>query len=385
MRASVVASMHSLQWILYSKFRQHREQAVDVLVMLAVGHVFGCYTPNELAQVLGISKSVLYQGIGDWSLYQWRRMLMQVGCRLALEELQRLEGKSAATLARAQVTIGVDDTVVDRLGRLLSLTYSWWSGNAKKVLQGQNLLAIVIRIGPRVIPLMVLPVSKQGRGNTSKPELLHSMMEEVLAFFAAEGIDLTQYAITFDSWYGSAPLAELLQGYGFDKITVHCKSNWVMEIDGERLPLSEHKNRIGLRAGEWGCGNTPVARRRATSPTFGQVTLLFFQQGGQVKVVMVFGRALRAAEILNIWKQHHGIEQFWKSLKSILQIQRLSLRGPEGAYATVAIKLLAYVLMTRVAFDCHITLSQLQREARKNLDLHDFFLEHFHRGLAPAA
>ena len=70
----------------------------------------------------------------------------------------------------------MDDTVVDRLGRVLALTYSWWSGRAKKVIRGQNILAITIRIGGAVIPLALRPVGKQGRTNTSKPEVFETLL-----------------------------------------------------------------------------------------------------------------------------------------------------------------------------------------------------------------
>ncbi|RMD61161.1 hypothetical protein D6833_08635 [Candidatus Parcubacteria bacterium] len=89
---------------------------------------------------------------------------------------------------------------------------------------------------------------------------------------------------------------------------------------------------------------------------------------------------MRAAEILSIWRQHHGIEQFWKSLKSVLHLGSMSLRGREGVYAELAIKVMAYVVMLQVGRKCHLTLSQLQMELRKQLDIEDFFREHFHPG-----
>ena len=40
---------------------------------------------------------------------------------------------------------------------------------------------------------------------------------------------------------------------------------------------------------------------------------------------MMFGRKLRACEILAIWQQHHGIEQFWRALKAVLQIRQMDM------------------------------------------------------------
>ena len=105
---------------------------------------------------------------------------------------------------------------------------------------------------------------------------------------------------------------------------------------------------------------------------------MLFRQAGQVKAVMMFGRKLRACEILSIWRQHHGIEQFWRALKTVLQIRQMRLRGREGVYATLAIKVIAYLFMLRVGLKCHLTLQQLQMEVSKQLNIEDFFREHFH-------
>ena len=152
----------------------------------------------------------------------------------------------------------------------------------------------------------------------------------------------------------------------------------MFKIGTVRQPLSEHKRRIQLQENRWGCGDTPVARCQAESPTFGKLILLLFRQAGQVKAVMMFGRKLRATEILSIWRQHHGIEQFWRALKTVLQIRQMRLRGREGVYATLAIKVIAYLFMLRVGRKCHLTLQQLQMEVSKQLDIEDFFSEHFH-------
>jgi hypothetical protein len=110
----------------------------------------------------------------------------------------------------------VDDTVVDRAGKLISLTYSWFSGKHKKPIHGQNIIAITIKIGKRRIPLNIRPVGKQGRANTSKPEVFRNMLHEVLDFFKFN-INLTQFPITFDSWYGSKKLVDMLSEEGFTK------------------------------------------------------------------------------------------------------------------------------------------------------------------------
>ena len=89
-------------------------------------------------------------------------------------------------------------------------------------------------------------VSKQGRGNTDKPSCFVSMLKEILDFFDAEGVDLRKYPITFDSWYGSRKLIDILRKMGFETILIHAKNNYVMTIGEEKAKLSEHKKSIQL-------------------------------------------------------------------------------------------------------------------------------------------
>ena len=41
---------------------------------------------------------------------------------------------------------------------------------------------------------------------------------------------------------------------------------------------------------------------------------------GKGRTLLVFGKPLRTCEALKIWAQHHGIEHFWRQLKSSLHL-----------------------------------------------------------------
>ena len=371
-------SLEPFQEFLDSKFEQDNEEAVEILLMLAYGHIFEIFTPNQLAEVLGIDKNRVYGAIKSWSIFQFRRMFLLAGYQEVSQLLKDVLSKSPATLSRMRITLSVDDTVVDRQGKLISLTYSWFSGRHKDIVKGQNIITITIKIGDRIIPLCIRPVSKQGRGNTSKPEIFREMIHEVVELFARDGIDLTQFPITFDSWYGSSDLVRILREEGFGQIVIHTKSNYVFTIDGKRTKLSQHKKEIQLRDDLWGCKGIAVARKAAESPTFGKVILLFFEHCSTIKSVMVFGRKLRACEALSIWKQHNSIEQFWRRLKHDLQIHMIRLRGREGVYGMVAIKLLAYLVMEKLSALTRLTFHQIKNYAKRYIDLYSFYDEHFH-------
>jgi hypothetical protein len=374
----ITQSIAFFQEFFSATFNVSSQNAIKVLLMLASGHIFDIFTPNHLVQTLCIDKNKVYSAIKVWSIFLSRKLLLAAGCHIASMLIKCAITKSPATLSRLRITLCVDDTVIDRAGRLISLTYSWFSSKPDKPINGQNIIAITIKIGKRIIPLNIRPVSKQGRGNTSKPDIFRDMICEVLDFFRQKGIDLTDFPITFDSWYGSKPLVDMLSEKGFTNILIHAKGNYVFTIDSKKQKLSAHKKEIQFDESAWGCKGFPVARKEAVSPTFGNVLLLFFKDGERVNCIMVFGKKPRSSEIISIWKQHHSIECFWRRLKTDLQIHKVRMRDREGVYAMVGIKLIAYLLMEHISFQMGLTFHQLKIQAKREIDICSFFSEHFH-------
>ena len=181
------------QHLLYTRFRQLTPRAIETLVWLTVGHLFGLYNPNQLADALGIPKASIYRHLKEFSHFQWKRLLLVIGCSTAVEQIKEIQAMSDSTQSRRCITISIDDTILSRFGQTISYCYSWWSRKYDKSTKSQNILAITVKIGPMVIPLCLRLVGKQGRSNTNKPDLFVSMMKEVVAYFSAEGIDLTNF------------------------------------------------------------------------------------------------------------------------------------------------------------------------------------------------
>ena len=371
--------LRSLKWLLQTEFKRQSEDAIETFLMMIFGHVFGIFTPNHLAQTLKIEKKKIYRELKTWSPYQMRRMFCEFGSREAIKEIKRIEKMSPATKSRYRITLTIDDTVIDRMGRLIKMTYNWYSGRWKKTVKGQNIIGIAITIGNRVIPLSVRLVAKQGRGNTTKPEIFQQMLNELVELFQNEGIDLNEFPISFDSWYASTDLVELLRdGYHFNQILIHAKGNYIFTIDGTKGKLSGHKKEMELFSDQWGCSQTPVARKSGESPTFGTATLLFFKAMNQIQCIMCFGRKLRSCEILSIWHQHHGIEYFWRCLKSDFQYHCMRFRDKHGALLTLAIKVMAYFAFNCLGFKTTMTFRQISIYIQQHFDVCSFFCEHFH-------
>ncbi|MCG9127307.1 hypothetical protein JT359_06850 [Candidatus Poribacteria bacterium] len=126
-----------------------------------------------------------------------------------------------------------------------------------------------------------------------------------------------------------------------------------------------------------GC-NKPHYRVQATSPTFGKLVILFFLDVGKTQTMLVFGKSLRSCEILRIWSQHHSIEQFWRHLKTILKLSKMSLETRKGAYATLGVKVISYLLLQHVSQSVGKTLHQTQLELSGRRHILSDLSQHFH-------
>ena len=94
-----------------------------------------------MADALAIPKASLYRHLKAFSLYQWKSLLVRIGCTLALAEIRDVESKSAATRSRRCITISVDDTNDPRYGKLLSYCYKWWSKKHNNAIRGIKVLS----------------------------------------------------------------------------------------------------------------------------------------------------------------------------------------------------------------------------------------------------
>ena len=377
MQDHLIKSTIFFQDLLSSYFQRMRQQIVETLLLLCVCHLFGLYNPNQVADALKLPKARLYRSLSSLSLYHSKCLNLRLGCAMAVDFIKDTESKSASTQSRRCITVSIDDSNLPREGETLSDCSNYYSKKHNTPIYCQNLLGITLKCGNRVIPLDMRLVSKQGRGNTDKPTLVITMIQEVLAFFDTHGIDIRKYPITFDSWYGSRKLVEALSELGFTSILIHGKNNYVMTIADTKAKLSVHKRRVELATDQWGC-DKPACRLKAESPTFGECVVLFFRDRGKIRTLLVFGRPLRTSEALRIWSQHHGIEQFWRHFKSNLHVSAMSLESRQGAYVSLGIKVMSYLMLLQMSISEQRTFHQIQLQLTGERQTLTDFITHFH-------
>ena len=377
MQDHLIKSTIFFQDLLSSYFQRMRQQIVETLLLLCVCHLFRLYNPNQVADALKLPKARLYRSLSSLSLYHSKCLNLRLGCAMAVDFIKDTESKSASTQSRRCITVSIDDSNLPREGETLSDCSNYYSKKHNTPIYCQNLLGITLKCGNRVIPLDMRLVSKQGRGNTDKPTLVITMIQEVLAFFDTHGIDIRKYPITFDSWYGSRKLVEALSELGFTSILIHGKNNYVMTIADTKAKLSVHKRRVELATDQWGC-DKPACRLKAESPTFGECVVLFFRDRGKIRTLLVFGRPLRTSEALRIWSQHHGIEQFWRHFKSNLHVSAMSLESRQGAYVSLGIKVMSYLMLLQMSISEQRTFHQIQLQLTGERYTLTELIAHFH-------
>ena len=378
MQDQFIKSTRFFQHLLSAYFRRITSQVVETLLVLSVCHLFGLYNPNQVADALELPKARLYREIGSLSLYHAKSLNLRLGCAMAIDFIKDAESKSASTRSRRCITVSVDDTNLPRDGDTLAYTSNDYSTKHKMPIWCQNVLGITLKVGDILLPLDMRLVSKQGRGNTDKPSLVITMIQEVLAFFDAHQIDLRKYPITFDAWYGSRKRVDALSDLGFASILIHGKNNYVMRIGDTTAKLSVHKKNVELREDQWGC-DKPVCRLKAESRTFGACVVIFFRDRGKIRTLLVFGKPLRTCEAVRIWSQHHGIEQFWRYLKSSLHVSAMSLQSREGASVSLGIKVISYLILLQVSIAERRTFHQIQLQLTGDRQILTDFITHFHQ------
>ena len=367
--------------IFHQELRKNDPIAFEVLMVLALANLFGFYNPKQLADFLDIPHQRFYSELKGWSPYHVKKMLRLFMIKKAAEELKPVISKSGSTRSRAGVTLSIDNSVLDRFGKLLRCTYKWFSGRHHKVIRGQDLLGIVLTINQIALPLHLLFCPKQGRYHTTKADLLIFMLTQLKSDFNREGVDITQFPLTLDSGFVSEPLKKRLHQLGFTKIIIAGKGSYVFTIDSQKQKASEWKKDLTLQEPKWGI-DVPSCRIRGESPTFGSLILFFFKKSTtRSYYLMNFSQhSLRGAEIWHMWKQHHVIECFWKIMKSIFHLRSMQLQG-DGLYTALLIKVLAYLVTLHVQASgvfSKLTITQIMRKVRREEDLREFLEVHFH-------
>jgi hypothetical protein len=251
--------------------------------------LFGCRPPSELCRVRGWDKQWPSRILGALPKRSWLQRLR----RLALEVLEPLwrhvHDKSPATQNRWQWTWVWDDSVFKKYGKQLGVVGRWWSGQHKRVLSGLDGLRLLVVVGDGrlVVPVdfAIRRPDPVGPGAPCRDKLhwARVRLDERLAAFRRRGVPLPPPRVVADSWFSDSKLMQYVGAQPQGTVLVEGKQSYTFIL------ANGHKGKGGdfihgegwqWRQSPWEAGVSYV-RLRATSPTYGQVTIVIVDEPGQ--------------------------------------------------------------------------------------------------------
>src|SRR5215216_6731652 len=244
--------------------------------------LFGCRTNSELCRVRGWDKNLPSRLLRALPKRSWLKRLRRLGVEVLAPLWRHAATKSEATRSRWQWTWVADDSVFKKYGDQLGLVGTWWSGQEHRVLSGIDgvLLVVVIGEGKLVVPVdfAIRRPDPEGPGGPCRDKLhwLQGMLDGRMAAFRRRGVALPPPMVVADSWFSDSKLMRHVATTHEGTLLVEGKSTYVFELaDGRQVKGSDlqQPNDWPWRYSEQLPGVRYV-RLRATSPTYGAVTII---------------------------------------------------------------------------------------------------------------
>jgi hypothetical protein len=247
----------------------------------------------------------------------WLKRLRRLGVDVLVPLWRYAASKSAATRSRWQWTWVGDDSVFKKYGGQLGLVGTWWSGQEHRVLSGIDgvLLVAVIGDGKLVVPVdfAIRRPDPQGPGTPCRDKLgwMQSMLDGRLVAFRRRGVELPPPMVVADSWFSDAKLMRHVAMTHQGTFLVEGKRSYVFELpDGRQVKgydLQQHR--------EWPWRDSPqvpgvrYVRLRATSATYGAVTLIIVHEPGvQLYYLLCLETDISGPRLIRAWKRRSWIE-----------------------------------------------------------------------------
>jgi hypothetical protein len=312
--------------------------------------LFGCRTPSELCRVRGWDQHWPSRILGALPNRSWLKRLR----RLALEVLEPLwrhvAPKSPATQSRWQWTWGWDDSVFHKYGAQLGLVGRGWSGQQKRVLSGIDglWLLVVIGDGRFIVPVdfaMRRP-DPCGPGAPCRDKLTWArlMLDERLAAFRRRGVALPPPMVVADRWFSDSKLMQHVHKAHQGTLLVEGKQSYTFTLaDGHKV-----KGQDLIQGEVWRWRQHPweagvyYVRLRATSPTYGRVTIVIVDEPGQDRFyVLCLETSLSAPQLIRRWRRRTWIELVFRTLKHLLATEACQVHSEDAYYGHLVLRLMA--------------------------------------------
>lgn len=350
---------------------RRQQQLLGKIFGVMFPSLFGCRTTSELCRVRGWDKNVPSQILTALPKRSWMKRLRHLGLEVLIPLWRHVQDKSPSTLSRWQWTWVVDESVFKKYGQQLGLVGHWWSGQEKRVLAGIDgvLLVVVIGDGQLVVPVdfAIRRPDPTGPGAPCRTKLgwVQGMLDACLAALHHRGLRLPPPIVVADSWFSDSKWMQQVATHHQGTLLVEGKSTYVFILpDGRKVKGHDLVNRL-----DWPWRESPweprvrYARLTATSPTYGEVTVVIVDEPGHDRYYL-FCRvtSMSAPWLIRRWRRRTWIEFVFRTLKHLLATEACQVHSEDAYYGHLVLRLMAsFVLFytARVICKGRVTMEEI--------------------------
>jgi hypothetical protein len=350
---------------------QSQQKLLGKIVGVMFPPLFGCRTNAELCRVRGWDKNLPSRLLGALPKSSWIKRLRRLGLEVLVPLCRYAASASAATRSRWQWTWVGDDSVFKKYGTQLGLVGTWWSGQEHRVLSGIDglLLVVVIGDGKLVVPVdfAIRRPDPTGPGAPCRDKLhwVQVMLDGRMAAFRRRGVALPPPIVVADSWFSDSKLMRHVSMTHHGTFLVEGKSSYVFDLpNGQQVKghdLQQHREWPWRLSGQVPGGR--YTRLRATSPTYGAVTLIVVDELKEEQFyVMCLHTAISGPRLIRAWKRRHWIEYCFRTLKHLLATGVCQLHNEDAYYGHLVLRLMgSFVLFytSRVVCKGRLTMEEI--------------------------
>jgi hypothetical protein len=333
--------------------------------------LFGCRTNTELCRARGWDKNLPSRLLGALPKRSWIKRLRRLGLEVLVPLWRYAASASAATRSRWQWTWVGDDSVFKKYGEQLGLVGTWWSGQEKRVLSGIDgvLLVVVIGDGKLVVPVdfAIRRPDPTGPGAPCRDKLhwLQSMLDGRVAAFRRRGVALPPPVVVADSWFSDSKLMRHVATTHQGTFLVEGKNTYTFALpDGHQVKGEDLQQQR-----DWPWRESPqvpgvrYVRLRATSPTYGAVTLIIIHEPGvALYYLLCLETDISGPRLIRAWKRRYWIEYCFRTLKHLLATGACQVQNEDAYYGHLVLRLMGcFVLMytSRVVYQGQLTMEEI--------------------------
>jgi hypothetical protein len=348
-----------------------QQKLLGKIVGMMCPPLFGCRTNTELWRVRGWDKNLPSRVLGGLPKRSWIKRLQRLGLEVLVPLWRYAASKSEATRSRWQWTWVGDDSVFKKYGEQLGLVGTWWSGQEHRVLSGIDgvLLVVVVGEGKLIVPVdfAIRRPDPTGPGAPCRDKLhwVQVMLDGRVAAFRQHGVALPPPILVADSWFSDSKLMRHVATTHQGTLLVEGKSTYVFALpDGHQVKGDDLQHQR-----DWPWRDSPqvpgvrYVRLRATSPTYGAVTLIVVDEHGEDQFyVMCLATAISGPRLIRAWKRRSWIEYCFRTLKHLLATGACQVHSEEAYYGHLVLRLMGcFVLFytSRVICKGRLTMEEI--------------------------